>query len=94
MEAKEETPKERQLRAKREWRARNKEKVAQYNANYFQENSEKILRQRNKREQEHQYHTMYLLQKVDCCCGKELQRGSLYNHRKRCIVYQREAKTI
>jgi hypothetical protein len=32
---------------KRLWRLKNKEKIQEYNAKYFQDNKEKILRKRN-----------------------------------------------
>jgi hypothetical protein len=73
---------------KRLWRLKNKEKIQEYNAKYFQDNKEKILRKRNETEQQECKHAMYLRQRVECICGKELLRSSLYGHRKICIIYK------
>ena len=71
------------------WRLANKEKVKEYNASYFQDNKDKINRQRNKSEEETGYKHIYNEQYRICECGKQLKVKSLYNHRKICSEYKK-----
>jgi hypothetical protein len=72
----------------KEWRLKNKEKVKEYQATYFQENKETIYEQRHKHEKETDNHKGYLNQYKHCECGKYLKICSIYMHYKICIEHK------
>jgi hypothetical protein len=75
-----------------QYQLKHKEKIKEYKQQYFQENKDEIIRQRNNDNAYKQYQTEYRKQKIDCCCGKTLLRGSIYIHRKKCVEYQQQNK--
>lgn len=73
----------------RKYREATKDKMKLYQANYFQENKDDILKKRNDREKETGYNHIYKQNYKECVCGRTLKVCSLYNHRKICIVYKK-----
>ncbi|MFY7885894.1 MAG: hypothetical protein ACOVOV_13735 [Dolichospermum sp.] len=71
------------------WRLANKEKTSKYNSNYYDGNRESILKKRQEKENNTCYLALWKQELISCECGKELKRGSIYKHRKSCVVYQR-----
>jgi hypothetical protein len=59
-----------------------------YQALYFQNNKEKILKKRNETEKETSYQVWYHHGHKECVCGNIYKIGSIYQHRKICKVYK------
>jgi hypothetical protein len=73
----------------KEWRKKNREKIKEYNANYFQENKETIKIKRQEHEKRTGYHNTYSESVFkECVCGKILKVGTFYLHRRNCKEYQ------
>jgi len=75
------------LRAQANWRAKNKAKIAEYNANYFQENKETIYETRKEHEDETGYHSEYMQIEVECRCGLKDTRQNIMNHKRGCDIH-------
>lgn len=74
----------------KEWRRRNKEKIKEYNATYFQENKDTIYKKRHEHEKETGYHIIYSESVFkECVCGIKLKAGTFYMHRGICKEYQK-----
>jgi hypothetical protein len=65
----------------------NKEERKEYSKEYFQENKEIIMLQRNSEQSIKQYQTDYKNKLVVCCCKKEMKSNYYYTHRKKCESY-------
>jgi hypothetical protein len=72
----------------KQWRAKNKEKIQNYQAQYFQENKDTIYKQRVISENETGYKMKYNQQHKLCECGKSLKISSIYQHYRTCLPHK------
>lgn len=75
------------LRAQARWKANNKAKIAEYSANYFQENKETIYEKRREYEEETGHSAEYMQTMTTCRCGLEDTRQNIMNHKKTCDMH-------
>lgn len=75
------------LRAQARWKANNKAKIAEYSANYFQENKETIYEKRREYEEETGHSAEYMQTMTACRCGLKDTRQNIMNHKKTCDIH-------
>ena len=73
------------LKAQKKWRDSNKAKIAEYRANYFQENKKDIYEKRREHEDKTGYHSKYMQTMTTCRCGLKDTRQNIMNHKKKCL---------
>ncbi len=86
-EIKKAVARQKKLASQKKWRDKNKEKMSEYNATYFQNNKDEIYETRKIHEEETEYNKNYRAEIAKCICGKKDTRGNIMNHKQTCDTY-------
>ena len=68
----------------KQYRIKNKDKIAKQRAEYYQENKEDIQKKSNDSEKQQETRSLYRAKKFECECGKTIINSSRGPHRKIC----------